>query len=292
MKHNKVWIAVLVITLLLVGVMTVLAQTPSSPTSGGGIVPYIVDNPGPGGNVTCEQLGYEFSSGRIDYKDKDAPPGMPWKDEDDNYHASFPYPGITVAVTDDTYVDWASSFAIGAVIVKGSAAANIYEYDPQAYSDFGLASPPVGAQQKPAELSNLTFCWHPEEEECDWFGETAWADGSRYTTRGNWATYTSYDGSEKTVTLYAGQTLNAGTVHFSAPSGGVVTITITLNPGWRFEAVDENVKIQDYASAPSGNPAPGLFAHKATAAASPFSIDVPENHFYGVHVNAEQEVCH
>ncbi len=149
------------------------------------------------------------------------------------------------------------------------------------------------------------------ELECDWVfvgNETAWSDGARYINPGNWATYTSYGGEEKTVTLYAGQTIDVGTVHFSAPSAenGLVTITITLNEEedgfvWRFHDVAENVKIQDYQAAPSGNPAPGLFDHKATATESPFSIEVPQNLFYGVHVDvakyewvceeAEEPVC-
>ncbi len=123
-----------------------------------------------------------------------------------------------------------------------------------------------------------------------WVRETAWAAGSPYNpgdTGGNWATYTPYSGVPATVTLYAGQTMPAGTVHFSAPVGGVVTITISLNAGWRFYDDAENVKIQDYAAAPSGNPSPGQFDTKGDATGSPFSISVPQNNFYGVHVDVE-----
>jgi hypothetical protein len=98
---------------------------------------------------------------------------------------------------------------------------------------------------------------------------------------GNWATYVQYDGVEKCTTLFAGQTDAVGTVCFSDPVGGVVTISITLDAGVSF-ADDSVVAVQDYAEAPSGNPAPGSFDHKAPAIA-PFSIDVPENNFYGVH---------
>jgi hypothetical protein len=179
-----------------------------------------------------------------------------------------------------------------AVILKGSDAANVYVYDENCQSDFGLASPIAGGSGKPAGLSNITFCWTEcEQEEC-FEDETAWGAGTRYVSRGNWATYTSYSGVAKTVTLFAGQTLNAGTVHFSAPSGGQVTITITLNAGWRFDPdTDESVKIQDYASPPPAvNPSPGLFAWKGDAESSPFSITVPQNNYYGVHVDVEQQV--
>jgi hypothetical protein len=127
-------------------------------------------------------------------------------------------------------------------------------------------------------------------------GETAWAANGhtplelRYTQRGNWATYVKYAGVEKTTTLFAGQTIPVGTVNFSAPADGFVTITIELAVPWVFEDVAENVKIQDYATAPSGNPAPGLFDHKGYATGSPFSIVVPVNNFYGVHVNVGQWV--
>lgn len=125
---------------------------------------------------------------------------------------------------------------------------------------------------------------------CEWIGETAWANGNRYVDPGNWATYTPYV-ADNTVILYAGQTMEAGTVHFSAQVAGLVTITIILNEGWRFYDDPENVKIQDYTSAPSGNPSPGLFDWKGYATESPFSIDVPENNFYGVHMDVEWEYC-
>jgi len=122
-----------------------------------------------------------------------------------------------------------------------------------------------------------------EEEPCfEFMDETAWAAGTRYVTRGNWATFTPYvPGS--TVNLYAGQTMLAGTVYFSAPVDGWVTITITLTPPWEFAPVSENIKVQDYEFAPSGNPSPGLFAWKTTA--PPATITVPLNNFYGVHAD-------
>jgi len=127
---------------------------------------------------------------------------------------------------------------------------------------------------------------------CPWVGETAWAAGSRYVSKGNWATYTPYV-ADSTVTLYAGQTMEAGTVRFSAVASGNVTIAITLNEGWRFKDVEENVKIQDYASAPSVKPEPGLFEWKGDAdpGESTFEIAVPANNYYGVHVQVEWLNC-
>lgn len=145
------------------------------------------------------------------------------------------------------------------------------------------------ASSRTAVTLTLNEC----EEPCYdffWKGETAWAANGytsgtlRYINQGNWATYTAYSGSEKSVTLFAGQTMNAGTVDFSAVSGGMVTITITLNEGWRLEEGDEGVHIQGYSSAPSGNPSPGLFT---TYKGNSLSIMVPQSNFYGVHLDVE-----
>ncbi|HMN90412.1 MAG TPA: hypothetical protein PKD70_10800 [Saprospiraceae bacterium] len=253
--------------------------TCTHPTSTAAINPTVY-NTGPGGNVECSELGTGLmSSGRINYND-----GVPG--------GTFP-DGITVVVTDGKFVSWSApaNVCVRYVIVKGSNAANVYAYDGSLKSDACLASP-LNMGGNIANLSNLTFCYEFCGQECDWIGETAWSNGSQYVTRGNWATYTKYEGQQKTVTLFAGQTLNAGTVKFSAPDADhKVTVTITLNAGWRFKDVNENVKIQDYATAPSGNPSPGLFAHKGKATSSPFSIKVPKNNFYGVHVDVEWEKC-
>ncbi|HEX5625172.1 MAG TPA: hypothetical protein VFX48_04070 [Saprospiraceae bacterium] len=145
-----------------------------------------------------------------------------------------------------------------------------------------------GGQKVTMDVSHTVIgaCEGGSGEICYGGHETGWSDGTRYNKKGNWATYTTYS-SNLTKTLFAGQTNNAGNVHFSAVSGGNITITVTLNSGWEFANVNENIKIQDYASAPSGNPAPGQFAHKFTAAigSSPYSVTVPANNFYGVHLD-------
>jgi hypothetical protein len=141
--------SMVVLPLVLVGVGMVMAQeTPSTPISGGGVIPilYEAGPEFPGGNVRCDQLGnYAFTSGRINY-------------ENGAFDGEFPL-GLTVT-TDGTSVAWASTFGIGAVIVKGGPNANVYVYDPQRTSDSGLASPPTPSGN-PAGLSNITFCWNP-----------------------------------------------------------------------------------------------------------------------------------
>lgn len=122
--------------------------TPSTPVSTGGITPYIFAGRNPGGNVECSELGYAFGSGRREYKSGK-----------NSFDGAFPA-GIQVTVNSGTSVTWTSTFPIGAVIVKGGNAANVYEYIPQSAGDSGLAAPQAGKSGKPAGLGNLTFCWN------------------------------------------------------------------------------------------------------------------------------------
>jgi hypothetical protein len=304
------WVVAAVVTVALCFSGALLAQgTPSTPVSEGGVTPYIIPGSNPGGNRTCAEVGYVIHSNATYYSC--------WSAKF-NYPADFPADfsdisgnldcerNVIEVETDGTYVSF-NSFpdGVGAALIKGSNDTNVYVYEPQAFTDAGLASPP-NPNGEPAGLSNIGgFCWNPDEPEgppigC-WDGETAWAAGSRYVRRGNWATYTSYSNPPKTVNLLAGQTMLAGEVTFSAPDGGVVTITIELNEGWRFAMVpvgeenglpifDNNVKVQHYASAPSGNPSPGLFQWKQFAEGDFTEIEVPAANFYGVHVDVEREI--
>lgn len=125
---------------------------------------------------------------------------------------------------------------------------------------------------------------------CCFEEETGWGDGTRYVPQGNWATYTSYEGVAKNVILYAGQTMNAGTVYFSDPVDGMVTITIVLKNGWHFDfhgvggVIEASVHIQDYMETPPPeNPAPGQFDYQFVAMGGNFSTQIPAANFYGVH---------
>lgn len=205
-------------------------------------------------------------------------------DENGTWTASFPdghVNYITISGSDGIYFDWsASPNPIGAVIVKGSTKANVFYYNPQAYSDTGLYAPINPKTGKPYAVSHATFCWNPVAQVCQY--ETAWAEGPRYTEQGNWAMYVPYEGTAKTVDLIAGQHYVAGTVAFSVPTDGYITITITLAGGWSLQSVAEPVKIQGYETAPSGNPAPGQFTtYKGTET----TVTVPVYNFYGVHLD-------
>jgi hypothetical protein len=246
--------------------------------SASGVEPELWET-GPGGNVTCEEVGaYAYSSGRINYND-----GV--------FDAPFPVE-FTIVVTDGKLVAW--SFDGGGVwcldgisiIVKGGNAANVYTYPADVTSDSGLASP-INASGGPAGLSNLTLCYNLRkcEEEVCYQDETAWTQGTRYVTKGNWATYTSKNAG--IVTLYAGQTLPAGTATLTVNPDNTVTIAIALNAGWSLQDVNEPVKIQGYSIAPTGNPSPGLFT---TYKGTDLLVTVPAFNFYGIHLDVRKVI--
>jgi hypothetical protein len=116
--------------------------------------------------------------------------------------------------------------------------------------------------------------------------ETAWAAGSRYVTQGNWATYTPYVANNP-VNVFAGQNYLVGTVTFSEVVDGKVTITLAALNGARLQSVAESVKIQGYETAPSGNPAPGLFT---TYKGNETTVIVDAYAYYGIHLDVQRVV--
>ena len=145
MPAHRTLITALSIAALTPAIGLAVSPSPSSPVSDGGVTPTIPAST-TGGNVTCEELGYGASSGRINFTDDDA------------FTAAFASQGMNVTVSDGTYVAWDSEHLVGAVIVKGGPAANVYAYPAGSLGDEDLASP-VNASGGPAGLSNLTICW-------------------------------------------------------------------------------------------------------------------------------------
>lgn len=276
-------------------------------TSTSGVDP-VVFNLQPGGNVACSNLDeeYNYSSGKWDFESE----GWTRDKNTLQFYDDFPNledeedtePGKFTVIYDPTtkLLGWTFEPKIGgslsglSIIVKGGPNANVYTYEDfedlkdvdGLYKDSGLSAPINPKNGQPFGLSNLTFCYNNDDKTC--YGEeTAWADGPRYQTPGNWATYTPYNGEEETVTLFAGQTIDIGDVKFT-PEGERVRITINLTAG-KFQDVAENIKIQGYADAPSGNPNPGGFStHKGTVSPdeTSYSVVVDRYEFYGVHVDA------
>jgi hypothetical protein len=253
-------------------VSTEIASTPSTPNSVGGIIPTIIDGASNGGNITCEEAatanglagGFAFTSDKIDAGNI---PGTNWEQF-----------GLTVTVTDSTFVSWTFTPPAGyclanmAVIVKGSNDANVYFYpNGSVLSDSGLASP-VNASGGSAGLSNLTFCWNLVEcveppvcnEETAFGGATA-GGGSAW-----WFAYDTSVGGQQPI--YAGQ---------KAVDGAYVEvvndmINIVLGPNMQLKDVtcttglnkkgvtvttcdDQQVKIEGYNTLPSERQPAGLF---------------------------------
>ncbi len=127
-----------------------------------GIQPEIIDGANPGGNRTCEDVGWAFMS---DYSWFDLC-GDKLDYSDGAFTGTFS-DGLNVTVTDGKFVSFEMEncimigdnyYKVGAVIVKGSNAANVYFYEDGILSDGGLSAP-LNANGKPAGLSNLTFCF-------------------------------------------------------------------------------------------------------------------------------------
>jgi hypothetical protein len=118
-------------------------------TSDAGIVPVVIEG-GPGGNVVCGQVPSDVtlsSSERLEWRGNRLVGSLP--------------DGLVVQVVDGRSVTWSSDFPIAAVIVKGGDAANVYLSVPPIAGDSGLVAP-VGPSGKPADVSNVTFCWDPD----------------------------------------------------------------------------------------------------------------------------------
>jgi hypothetical protein len=250
-------------------------------------------------SVTCRDLGFYFWN-KIE--------GWGYgTDPEGDYYGYYDTPGQlkldpayanTISIFNyraaDRLCDWTvDPFPVGLVYVKAGTLAHYFYYDPEVFGDFD-AYPPVTADN----VSHVSWCWNVTGENGDecYQDETAWADGDRYVERGNWATYSPYV-ADSCVTLYAGQTMDAGTACFSNESAGYVDIIFELANGFIFyydvaDDEDDNIKIQDYEFAPSGNPAPGLFLWKAMApvGSTVYTVTVPLNNFYGIHLDVAYQI--
>ncbi len=70
--------------------------------------------------------------------------------------------GITLDRLDEHFLNWTSTVAIDAVIVKGGPNANVYAYPLDTFHDEGLSAPDNGGQ--PYGLSHVEFCTDNQNE--------------------------------------------------------------------------------------------------------------------------------
>lgn len=73
--------------------------------------------------------------------------------------------------------------------------------------------------------------------------ETAWSAGDRYVSKGNWATYTTYTGGTQTVNIYAGQHNLAGTVTFT-PATSTSKVNVSINLTDGWELNDDSESVK------------------------------------------------
>ena len=217
----------------------------------------------PGGNVECSQLNeanISFSTGRNDYSAST-----------NEFVSSWPT-GLVVNVREGKYVDFAidgsltingKCYKIGAVIVKGGDASNVFNYAELGgvTGDKNLVSP-TNSSGGPAGLSNLTFCFIECKDEPkvivvkswywlsnDSFENSVWDDykftmstGSNVYSTGGWCDALGinyYPGtSEFSLTNSAGTV----TVEEGWPDGiHSLIVTVDLNDGFVFRSEERRV---------------------------------------------------
>jgi hypothetical protein len=144
----------------------------------------------------------------------------------------------------------------------------------------------TGANTKLSKDATVKFtCTYP------WRSETATGAGIRYPGTSNWFMYTAYNTSK--VDLIAGQNYDSGDIYMTR-SGGNTYIKVTLASGFRFANVTQNLKIQNFASAPKSYLQPGAFKYKFSVpqGTSTYTAKIPGEtaKFYGIHADVERYV--
>ena len=143
-----------------------------------------------------------------------------------------------------------------------------------------------GANTNLTQSASVTFnCKYP------WRAETATGAGTRYPGTSNWFMYTPYQTTK--VDLIAGQNYDAGDILMTRDATKTY-IQVTLASGFRFANVKENLKIQDFAKAPTKYLEPGSFKYKYTLPQSTttYTATIPGNTapYYGIHASVERFV--
>ena len=196
-------------------------------TSEAGVTPEVWSGHGGGGNVTCADIAPPsdlLSSPRMNWNGRGFSPSAPT--------------GIEVIVVDSTTVSWSAEWPITAVIVKGSSAAHVYRYAPARGADAGLV-PPVNPSGKPAELSNLTFCWLDDDDDDDEVDLTALCESAATSADVGPIVSSSgvmriRDGAVDASSVPAGHTLTLDPIteriDFTAPYPVVVVVTKNSDP--------------------------------------------------------------
>ncbi|HOC48775.1 MAG TPA: hypothetical protein PKG68_08585 [Bacteroidales bacterium] len=204
-----------------VTVKSSLSEDPSGPATPAGVAPYIIPGANNGGNRTCAEVGTFF---------KDDPAYFDWCGDRVDYgmfSGAFPdgldvtSDGKTLSFNADECIKIGDKYyKVGAVIVKGGPAANVYFYEEGTLSDVNLTAP-ANASGKPAGISNVTFCYI----ECEEQPELVIAFKS-YLNNSDWVCTTGGPGNIGFVAYYEFKPGVVGKVYLSAgttPSTGDLT---------------------------------------------------------------------
>ena len=145
-------------------ILAVAIDHESTPVSDAGIIPVVLSGTANrGGNVTCGEVASAFGTTFADCGDRISYVC------DDMGNCGFPGLPAEITVTQNAenrnLIDFSisgcidGSYMVGAVIVKGATAANVYYYPEGTMGDIGLGAP--GGLNM---VSNLTFCFVECEE--------------------------------------------------------------------------------------------------------------------------------
>lgn len=200
---------------------SLLSEDPSGPATPAGVAPYIIPGANGGGNRTCAEVGMFFMNdpAYFDYCGDKVDFG--------NFEGAFPE-GLVVTSDGKTLSFKAAEcimsgdkyYSVGAIIIKGGPAANVYFYEGGTLSDMNLTAP-VNASGKPAGISNVTFCF----VECDEQPKLVIAFKS-YLAPSDWACTTGGPGNINFVAYYDFKPGVVGKIYLSAgtsPSTGDLT---------------------------------------------------------------------
>lgn len=163
-----------------------------------------------GGNVECDQLSMVDAN----FQNLSQTTGRNNYDAATNKFENGWPTGLEVEVMADGSVSWALSsgyisidgtcYKVGAAIVKGSDASNIFYYGTEGVTGDMNLFPPINSSGQPSELSNLTFCF--VEVECEKQPEFVIALKTYLTTSdvNDWANYATSGGEGVDNNLYIG----------------------------------------------------------------------------------------
>jgi hypothetical protein len=141
---------------------------------------------------------------------------------------------------------------------------------------------------KTASATVTLKCTYP------WVDETATGIGMTYKGTSNWFMVTKF--TTTPVNLIAGQKYDAGDITFTrigTPPNSTMTINITLQNGFRFANVANNLKIKNFSTERPQYVSPGQFPYKfncSQALNTCTATGLPDAPYYGIHVDVERPV--